>query len=501
MLATVSAARTWSWRAVVFAAEAAYMLFELLAVRTMAPGFGTTLDVWTAIIGCVLLAGAVGNWIGGRLSDRPMLPVASLCLTSLLCASVPVLAVASIPVLALNQSTMAALATAFALFFFPCIGAGVLPPVAMTSVVGGTSHDGKAAGGIYAAATLGGLAGTFFGGFFLLPSFGTRFLTYCVALLYAVLAFACWLLRRDGGGVREAVWAAACVVCAACAAACVIVTATSAAGGSSRQVLDDVDTRYGHVIVYEDRGLRRMLVDGGFESAMYTEEGRESEPVFDYVVCMAGIADPMLSDGGDALLFGGAAYQLPKHLLDATKGDITVCEVDEGVTELARKWFMLDEVEARNPGRLDIHHVDGRVFVNGAAGSGYEIVVNDTFAGDTPARVLTTVEAAEAVKASLDEDGIYMVNVMGRLGLEDGLLRHELATLTSVFDDVVLLTPHKVAPGMESKRLNWVVVCGNDLSDLEVPEGSTVYEAPDLSGVRPFTDDWAPVEALAAEER
>ena len=52
-----------------FVLNASEMVLELVASRLMAPYFGNSNFVWTAIIGIILLAGSLGNLIGGHLAS------------------------------------------------------------------------------------------------------------------------------------------------------------------------------------------------------------------------------------------------------------------------------------------------------------------------------------------------------------------------------------------------------------------------------------------------
>ena len=49
-----------------FLAGHAVMSIELTAVRLLAPHFGDSAVVWTNVIGVILVALAVGAWLGGR---------------------------------------------------------------------------------------------------------------------------------------------------------------------------------------------------------------------------------------------------------------------------------------------------------------------------------------------------------------------------------------------------------------------------------------------------
>ena len=54
----------------VFVCSAAVLMLEILAGRLLAPYVGVSLNTYTAIIGTVLAAIALGAWAGGKLADR-----------------------------------------------------------------------------------------------------------------------------------------------------------------------------------------------------------------------------------------------------------------------------------------------------------------------------------------------------------------------------------------------------------------------------------------------
>ncbi len=55
---------------IVFIAGAVIMIFELVGSRVMAPYLGSSLYVWTSLIGVILGSLSFGYWYGGRLADR-----------------------------------------------------------------------------------------------------------------------------------------------------------------------------------------------------------------------------------------------------------------------------------------------------------------------------------------------------------------------------------------------------------------------------------------------
>ncbi|MBQ6969613.1 MAG: fused MFS/spermidine synthase, partial [Synergistaceae bacterium] len=46
------------------------MILELAGSRLVAPYFGTSLIVWTALIGIIMTSLCLGNWFGGFLADK-----------------------------------------------------------------------------------------------------------------------------------------------------------------------------------------------------------------------------------------------------------------------------------------------------------------------------------------------------------------------------------------------------------------------------------------------
>ena len=54
----------------VFLCGAVVMVIELTGSRVLAPYLGTSLVVWTSLIGIILASLSLGYWWGGRVADR-----------------------------------------------------------------------------------------------------------------------------------------------------------------------------------------------------------------------------------------------------------------------------------------------------------------------------------------------------------------------------------------------------------------------------------------------
>jgi predicted membrane-bound spermidine synthase len=196
-------APAWPSYLIVFVASGCTLVLELAAGRVLAPFVGVSIHTWTSVIGVVLAGIALGNYLGGALADRAASGrllgillvaggVASLAIPPL-ASGLGAITPRSYP-LVLRIVLLAAL-----LFLLPSLLLGMVPPVAIRSVLGDLRRTGHVVGRIYAASTAGSLVGTFLTGFVLIAHFGTRTVVLSVGLTLVVLgAFVAARARRRG---------------------------------------------------------------------------------------------------------------------------------------------------------------------------------------------------------------------------------------------------------------------------------------------------------------
>ena len=55
---------------VVFVCGAVVMIFELVGSRVLGPYFGTSIVVWTSLIGIILGSLSLGYYLGGKIADK-----------------------------------------------------------------------------------------------------------------------------------------------------------------------------------------------------------------------------------------------------------------------------------------------------------------------------------------------------------------------------------------------------------------------------------------------
>jgi spermidine synthase/MFS family permease len=193
--ATASAAPSFgriAWASlVVFLANAALLVLQLVAGRLLAPFIGSSLETWTAVIGVFLLGISLGNWLGGRLADRAA-DEGTLRWTLLLGAATTLAALGFLKLLGSGESLrwlplgVRIPALTLVTCLPPSLVLSLITPVTIKLMLPDVRRTGRVVGLVYALGTLGSLAGNFLTGFVLLMTFGTGTITVGIAVLLAV---------------------------------------------------------------------------------------------------------------------------------------------------------------------------------------------------------------------------------------------------------------------------------------------------------------------------
>ena len=185
--------------AVVFFANAALLVLQLVAGRLLAPFIGSSLETWTSIIGVFLAGIALGNAFGGKLADRYPTPRTLAVLLTL--GAVAALWMALFPMLLASAGAHQSLPLGPRIPILAtvlCLPAGftlsLLTPLAIKLGLPDVAHTGRVAGLIFSLSTLGCLLGNYLTGFYLIPAFFINTLVFAAAGTLLVLAAASLLL-------------------------------------------------------------------------------------------------------------------------------------------------------------------------------------------------------------------------------------------------------------------------------------------------------------------
>ncbi|MEZ5872701.1 MAG: fused MFS/spermidine synthase [Nitratireductor sp.] len=481
--------------------SAASLVVEIVAGRMLAPYLGMSLYTWTSVIAVVLAGFSAGHWVGGLVAGKQ--PDISMRLTAWSMAfaaistvlAVLILRTSAGPVIAGIESPLAAITVLCSLvFFLPSFFAGIPAPVlSHVAVLSSPDKGGRALGAMFAASALGAIAGTLLAGFLFISWLGSVRTLSVVAGIYVLAATVMFALSRPTGMRGFATIMVAMVSVGAISASTIglsdpctkesqyfcirILDASREARAPARvMVLDHL----GHGIAVENDPKRLVTPHAALlaELARMRMEGNQFSTYF----------------------IGGGSYSIPRAWTgDPAVTAMTVAEIDPAVTQLAisRMWF--------DPSETRIVHEDARMLL-ARDDSRYDVIIGDAFTDIAVPAHLVTQEFFELVRLRLQDDGIFLMNVVDhfdRLRALSALSR----TLRAVFPVVEIWTERQRPNGDE--RAIFVVLAGTtpsgrDLIDGPEPDRHKFGKLPQAAMERMLaqidtpvlSDDYAPMDRL-----
>jgi spermidine synthase len=487
--------------ALVFGASAAVLVLEISSLRLIAPYVGITLETNTAVIGFALAAIALGAWAGGRVADirnprrliGPLL-LAGGALVLLITPIVRFVAEGVGPSAAASVALLLAAVTVFA----PAALLSAVPPMVVKLQLASLSETGSVVGRLSGISTLGAIVATFLTGFVLIALIPTSVILLSTGGLLLLGGIATMLASRGTGtGGR---WGMAKSRTAGLLGLVIVAAGLGILAPQSC----DTETRYhcARVDTDPDRDSGRLLIlDTLRHSYVDLEDPTHLE--FGYARAIASALDAQAAPGAplSVLHIGGGGMTLPRYLVETRPSGVNrVVELDPGVVAVDRERLALPDAEG-----LQVTVGDGRVNLALTPTDSADVVIGDAFGGVAVPWHLTTREAVTDVRRILVADGLYALNVIDHAPL--AFARAEIATVASVFDHVLVISPTGALVGDSGGN---VVVLASDqpidrdaigagLLDRAAPMSMVSdVELADFLGSDPLilTDDFAPVDQL-----
>ena len=481
------------------------LALELAAARLLAPVFGTSDLVWTAIIGLILLYLAAGYALGGRWADRS--PRAVTLYTILVAAGA---AIAVIPLLArpaLNLATrgmsswrLGWIAGPFIvvllLFVAPVTLLACVSPFAIRLSVREVRDAGNVAGRISALSTLGSFIGTFLPNLVLIPNIGTRRTFLLLALLaVATGLWGLWSARRS----RFYALAWLLIVLLA-----LLLSPTSGPIKPTPGLIHETETTYNFIQVVERDATRYLLLNEGqgIHSVAFLDDRLLTDGPWDYFLIAPYFnAAPHPPEAVNSLLVIGLAAGTIPDQYTRIYGPLPIdgVEIDPEIVAGGRRFFGMTQPN------LDVHVTDGRYFLRqtGQSQARYDVVAVDAYRLPYIPWHLTTVEFFEEVRARLTEEGVVAINV-GHTPGDWRLVAAMVATMRAVFPSVhvidvptsfnAIVTATVQPTASEALIDNLPHLTDARLRSVAQSAHENLHEAPPSDLI--FTDDRAPIEQL-----
>ncbi|GAF81716.1 unnamed protein product, partial [marine sediment metagenome] len=354
----------------VFLCGAVVMTFELVGSRVLGPYFGTSIFVWTSLIGIILGSLSLGYYLGGKIADKnPKLNYLSFIIF-LSSISIGLTIPIKDPLLIILQTNLtdiriASVFASFILFSPTSVLLGMVSPYAVKLKIDNLNTSGSIVGNLYAISTTGSIVGTFLSGFYLIPQFGTNKLLILLSVTLIIISLTIfakqfikiklftliiilfgWIMISDSNVIFK------------------------------KNGFIDIDTAYNRIWIYDynaagiNRLVRIMKINNENHSSMFID----SDELVNEYTKYYHLAKHFNPNFKKTLMLGGGGYSYPKDFLSKYPGAlIDVIEIDPMVTILAKKYFNLKENS-----RLKIYHEDARVYLNKTQEK-YDVIFGDAF--------------------------------------------------------------------------------------------------------------------------
>ena len=472
---------------------AAVLAIELLGSRVMAPYYGTTIIIWTALIAITLVALAIGYVVGGLIIDR--FPKPQPIHLSVIAAGICVILLQAgrHQVLMGTQSMgmhMGAAASATILFLPPLLLLGMVSPMVIRLNIGSVKRAGRIAGAFYAVSTLGSVIGAVLTGFVLVEYASTS------RLLLGIAAF---LIALGGGGLllngKKAIAGSAAGVWILAA------LATGAPRVDAKVVKHHTRSAYGNHQVLDIKQMRYLSTDGLMHTIVRTSDGENIAP---YVNCMELL--PCLRPNAKTSLQIGLGGGLVPTIFSEHYGITSdIVEIDAAIVPIAKTYFGFESTG-------DIYIEDGRTHF-ARSNRKYDFIVLDVFNTDRQPWHLFTREYFDITRQHLNEGGIFAINAFGfDRGLDSKSWHSVVHTVQAVYPEVDAYIATYTSMLPKRSKVNIVIFASEsalgepqlELGRPQVRERLDMYisQQVDLSDLKPagilLTDDFNPLDRMTA---
>lgn len=479
---------------VTFVCGAVVMIFELVGSRILGPYFGTSIFVWTSLIGIILGSLSIGYYFGGKIADKnPNFK----CLSFVIFSAIIFMGITffikdflliNLQII-LKDVRVSSIIASFILFAPVSVLLGMVSPYVVKLKIENLNNSGSTVGNLYAISTAGSVVGTFLSGFYLIPRFGTN--KMLIILLITLIIVLLMLILKKNTKIKLSIFIIIILSW--------FVIDKSNCLSFEKNGFIDIDTAYNRIWIYDrvdlatNKPIKTMGINNENHSSMFLDN---DELVNEYTKYYH-LAKHFNPNFQKTLMFGGAGYSFPKDfLVKYLDTSIDVIEIDPKVTELAKKYFRL-----KDNSRLNIYHEDARVYLNQTQKK-YDVIFGDAFGSrySLPYQ-LTTREAVQKEYDILNDEGIVILNIISAIEGEKGeFLRAEYATYKSIFSQVYLFPVMKPENGGMVQNIILVALKSDkepifSSVDLELDQYlKHLWKGNINTDIPILTDDFAPVD-------
>lgn len=388
-----------------FAEGAAVMVAEIGGAKLLAPFFGSSLYVWSAVMAITLGGLASGYFLGGKLSNRlnKENTLLSVLLVAVCCLCImPYLTAVFLYTAAHFTLIPAVIISVFFLLFPTTICMGATSPLIISILTKEADKSGENSGKIYAISTVGGITATFLCGFYLLPSMGVKWTLILFASILFLVALTLLIKKKERFNHKPLIFFALAFL----AYNFKTIPNNRFCIYKSEGILGKLEIRDEPDYYNFDITVRKLLINNIIQTEMNIETKASTS---EYIKLIN--KNLLYLPKGKALVMG-LGGGVAANLFHQNGYQVTAVEFDERIIDMAKRFFYLND-------SVKTICNDARYFINSSTDK-YNIVLFDLFkAEDQPAHVLT-IESLEKLKTMLDTNAVVLINTEGYLTGERG---------------------------------------------------------------------------------
>jgi len=457
----------------VFITGAVILVLEILGTRIVAPYYGTTIYVWSSLIGVTLMALSLGYYVGGKMSDKK--PEAGFLYLIIFLSALSIVAIPLIMNSVLVGTNFlgprfGALTSAALLFSVPLFLLGMVSPYAIKLKAKDMEKVGVTAGNLYGVATVGSFVGAILAGFYLIPNLGINTITYILGGLLVLI------VAPHGINSRKKLFSFGVALIGVMVLLAPLISSVEV--GNRFEIVYETEGAYSRLKVVDRDEVRYLLVDGAVENVYDLKSG---EFGFDYLELLKDAVDYQGSVE-NVLMIGMGAGGIDK-MLRGSGVEVVNLEVDPEIVDIAREYFDFTGKVVVGDGRNYVRNNDAE----------YDVVMIDVYGGYSLYPYLFSLEAFGELKSIMPEDGVLAINVISYETGGNKSDHRQVAsigrTLEEVFENV-----YTKATGTGFAN---IVFYASDF-ELEINDEFVEVEVLTEKGIV-LTDDYNPIESFSLD--
>jgi spermidine synthase len=433
--------------ATVFITGAAVLIFEVAAVRMLAPYFGSSLYVLSSVLTTILAALSFGYYLGGQIADRAPHPTILYLIIGSAGVMMLFLQLLSLYILPDSNQvfsiTTGPLILSLTLFLVPAFLLGIDSPfvIKLLTEEDNGNHNGAVVGSTFFFSTFGSIFGSIAAGFFLIPYLGlTLTITAVSSFLILWSLLAAFVIHHHCAPSKLPVKVTSLPLLITIgifsAVYCLYLIHSHQPNQTSDTTLYQADGFYSNIHIFDRAkdGVTYRYLKNDVNSSSAIIPGKP-----DLVFTYSQLADIFTVNNPEAknyLVLGGGSYTIPRFI-NHTYPDmwIDIAEIEPSLFTLAHQYFELPITPT-----ITNYEQDARVFLQSTT-TQYDVIFSDVMNSGLfiPPHV-STVEFFKSFKDRLAPEGIAIVNFIGTLDTSETTLTGSMIkTIASVFPNYKLV--------------------------------------------------------------